>query len=99
MLPNLLNKNSSAAFLRIFSLEVLGNAQHSFWETLRKIIKKAISFSDSDLVPGLQCQLHKDIYLPKVPTRHNPVGIICLPPQIPTLFLVKFAQTTLKAHR
>lgn len=98
MLPNPVNKNGSAAFIKTFSFEVPGNAQHSFWETLRKITKKVtnFSFSDSDLVPGLQWQLHKDIYLPKAPTMHNLVGIIYLPRQIPTVFLVKPAQTTLK---
>jgi len=77
--------------------EVPGRAQHSFWQTLRKITKKIInfSFSDSDLVPGLQSQLHKDIYLPKAPTVNSPIGIIYLPPQIPTAFLVKPTQTTL----
>lgn len=98
MLPNPVNKNGSATFLKTFSLKVLGNAQHSFWETLRKITNKVInfSFSDSNLVPDLKCQLHKDTYLPNAPTIHNPIAIIYLPPQIPTLFLVKPAQTTLK---
>lgn len=102
-LPSTVNKNGSAAFLKTFSLEVLGSAQHSFWETLRKMTKKAISFSfpDSNLVSGLQCQLHKDIYLPKAPTIHNQIWfiIIYIPPQIPTLFLIKPAQSTLKWHR
>lgn len=53
------NKNGSAAFLKPFSLEVLGNAQHSFWETLRKMTKKAISFR---LILVFQTATYSQVY-------------------------------------